>query len=155
MSPAFRLDSIWPFFFLVLCLQDTHAQTTVDISIESNPHFIGWYLGPTGTQALTDPNTWTTSGTYAAGCSGSACSFATLCTANTLFYNNNESLVCTSARCYTMTIYETSPYGGPSASNLFCAQAWNANTVYRELPASSTTSSRQSRAPTFEDHQRH
>ncbi|OJJ96412.1 hypothetical protein ASPACDRAFT_46574 [Aspergillus aculeatus ATCC 16872] len=38
-----------------------------------------------------------------------------------------------------MTIYQTSPYGGPSASNLFCAQAWNANTVYRELPAASTT----------------
>ncbi|RAL17413.1 uncharacterized protein BO97DRAFT_419652 [Aspergillus homomorphus CBS 101889] len=40
-----------------------------------------------------------------------------------------------------MAISETSPYGGPSASNLFCAQAWNANTVYRELPIPSTTSS--------------
>lgn len=33
-----------------------------------------------------------------------------------------------------MTIYETSPGGSPSATNIFCWENWNAYTVYRKLP---------------------
>ncbi|PWY94978.1 hypothetical protein BO94DRAFT_530869, partial [Aspergillus sclerotioniger CBS 115572] len=40
-----------------------------------------------------------------------------------------------------MTIYQSEPYATPSAYNIFCANFWSANTIYRELPASTTTSS--------------
>ncbi|KAI2794571.1 hypothetical protein POX_a01170 [Penicillium oxalicum] len=39
-----------------------------------------------------------------------------------------------------MTIFQTSPYGTPSATNIFCADAWSAFSVYRELPVPTTTS---------------
>lgn len=39
-----------------------------------------------------------------------------------------------------MTIYESSPFAYPTASNLFCAQYWEAYTVYREYPATTTSS---------------
>lgn len=43
-----------------------------------------------------------------------------------------------SNQCRTMTIYQTSPFGSPTASNMFCAELWQAYTVYREFPASTT-----------------
>lgn len=42
--------------------------------------------------------------------------------------------------CFDMTIFETYPNGLPSAHNFACRGAWKAHTVYRELPASTTTS---------------
>ncbi|KAF9888431.1 hypothetical protein FE257_008709 [Aspergillus nanangensis] len=39
-----------------------------------------------------------------------------------------------------MTIFQTSPFGAPSATNIFCAQRWNAFQLYRELPKPTTTS---------------
>lgn len=44
-----------------------------------------------------------------------------------------------SATCVTMTIAETSPYGTPSAINIFCGFSWKANTIYRQLQATTTT----------------
>lgn len=44
-----------------------------------------------------------------------------------------------SATCVTMTIFETSPYGTPSAINIFCGFSWKANTIYRQLQATTTT----------------
>ncbi|OJD25316.1 hypothetical protein ACJ73_03310 [Blastomyces percursus] len=39
-----------------------------------------------------------------------------------------------------MTVYETSPGGSPSATNIFCWENWSAYTVYRNLPAEATDS---------------
>lgn len=44
-----------------------------------------------------------------------------------------------SATCVTMTIFETTPYGTPSASNIFCGFSWKANTIYRQLQATTST----------------
>ncbi|KAJ5968646.1 hypothetical protein N7501_004894 [Penicillium viridicatum] len=41
-----------------------------------------------------------------------------------------------------MPIFETTPYGTPSASNIFCGFAWKANTIYRQLQATTTTEPR-------------
>ncbi|KAK2796594.1 hypothetical protein FQN51_009285 [Onygenales sp. PD_10] len=38
-----------------------------------------------------------------------------------------------------MTVYQTSPFGSPSATNIFCWSNWSAATVYRELPAPAAT----------------
>ncbi|GKZ26473.1 hypothetical protein AbraIFM66951_003633 [Aspergillus brasiliensis] len=38
-----------------------------------------------------------------------------------------------------MTIYQSEPYATPSAYNLFCADFWSAYTIYRELPATTTS----------------
>lgn len=46
-----------------------------------------------------------------------------------------------SATCVTMTIFQTFPYATPSASNIFCGFHWEANTIYRELQATTTTES--------------
>ncbi|KAJ5174273.1 uncharacterized protein N7482_000150 [Penicillium canariense] len=40
-----------------------------------------------------------------------------------------------------MTIFQTSPYGTPTATNIFCAEVWSAFSLYRELPVSTTSSS--------------
>ncbi|PYI12674.1 hypothetical protein BO78DRAFT_8229 [Aspergillus sclerotiicarbonarius CBS 121057] len=106
---------------------------------------IDTHFGPIIAQALTDGGTWSTSGNYAAGCTASqTCSWATACNGGILYYNvDNKTLDCASdsMQCQTMTIYQSEPYATPSASNLFCANFWSANTIYRELPATTTTSS--------------
>lgn len=40
--------------------------------------------------------------------------------------------------CASKTIYETSPTGGPSAIQIFCAENWYAWTIYRNLAPSTT-----------------
>ena len=84
----------------------------MNTSIQSDPHFIGWYMGPSTSecaptsiyaefrtglslfipaQALTDPETWTTSGNYARGCSKGACGYATDCTGNSITYDDGKT----------------------------------------------------------------
>ncbi|KAJ6161888.1 hypothetical protein N7485_010118, partial [Penicillium canescens] len=111
---------------------------SVNISIQSDPHFIGWYKGPSTTQALMDPDTWTTSGNYARGCSKGACGYATDCRGNSITYDDGKTSSCNV--CRTMTIFQSAPYASPSASNIFCAEYWLAFTVFRELAGSTTTS---------------
>ncbi|CAK46332.1 uncharacterized protein An12g07030 [Aspergillus niger] len=111
-------------------------------------------------QALTDAGTWSTSGQYAAGCTASVtCSWATACSGNILYYNvDNKTLDCgsESMSCQTMTIYQSEPYATPSAYNLFCADFWSAYTIYRELPATTTsTTSATSGKPESHLSQRH
>ncbi|RAL02480.1 uncharacterized protein BO80DRAFT_423903 [Aspergillus ibericus CBS 121593] len=126
------------------------GEATLNTSIQDSPHFMGWYLGTT-TQALTDGGTWSTSGQYAAGCTASmTCSWATACNDGILYYNiENKTLDCAadSMQCQTMTIYQSEPYATPSASNLFCANFWSANTIYRELPATTTSSATSGSTP--------
>ncbi|CRL18712.1 unnamed protein product [Penicillium camemberti] len=100
---------------------------------------MGWYLGPSATAAMTDAQTWTTSGSYAGGCDGNSCTFATNCDNNIILYDDGATGACDSATCVTMTIFETSPYGRPSAINIFCGFSWKANTIYRQLQATTTT----------------
>ncbi|OJJ70104.1 hypothetical protein ASPBRDRAFT_56827 [Aspergillus brasiliensis CBS 101740] len=139
-SAAWRLLCPVILLSLPVCLSQT--STALDTSIQDSPHFMGWYLGTT-TQALTDAGTWSTSGQYAAGCTASAtCSWATACSGNILYYNvDNKTLDCgaESMSCQTMTIYQSEPYATPSAYNLFCADFWSAYTIYRELPATTTS----------------
>ncbi|PYH71007.1 uncharacterized protein BO88DRAFT_486380 [Aspergillus vadensis CBS 113365] len=129
---------------MLLSLPGSLGQTTtaLNTSIQDSPHFMGWYLGTT-TQALTDAGTWSTSGQYAAGCTASVtCSWATACSGNILYYDvDNKTLDCgsESMSCQTMTIYQSEPYATPSAYNLFCADFWSAYTIYRELPATTTS----------------
>ncbi|KAJ5568990.1 hypothetical protein N7450_011476 [Penicillium hetheringtonii] len=104
--------------------------------------FMGWYVvGSTSVQALTDPETWGTSGDYAAGCdaTSSTCVYATACESNTLFYNDGKYLDCND--CQTMTIQQSYPFGTPTATNLFCAQNWPAHTIYREYPTAALSTS--------------
>ncbi|KAJ5186503.1 hypothetical protein N7449_011267 [Penicillium cf. viridicatum] len=110
----------------------------MNTSIQSDPHFIGWYMGPSTTQALTDPETWTTSGNYARGCSKGACDYATDCIGNSITYDDGKTSLCNVYR--TMTIFQSAPYASPSASNIFCAEYWVAFTVFRELAVSTTSS---------------
>ncbi|PLB52766.1 hypothetical protein P170DRAFT_111958 [Aspergillus steynii IBT 23096] len=113
--------------------------TAVNTSIQSDSGFIGWYLGPSTTQALMDPATWTTSGRYARGCSANdTCAYATNCQDNRITYDNGK--ICACPTCRTMTIFQTAPYETPSASNVFCANYWVAFTIFRKLPATTTSS---------------
>ncbi|KAJ5475939.1 hypothetical protein N7475_001668 [Penicillium sp. IBT 31633x] len=90
-------------------------------------------------EALTDPATWTTSGNYARGCATSGpCGYATDCQSNSITYDDGKTSFCNV--CRTMTIFQTAPYATPSASNIFCAENWVAFTVFRELPATTTSS---------------
>ena len=42
--------------------------------------------------------------------------------------------------CRSITIYQTSPFGAPSATNVFCAENWSAYQLYRELPVTTINS---------------
>lgn len=44
-----------------------------------------------------------------------------------------------SATCVSMTIFQMSPYGTLSAIHIFCGFSWKANTIYRQLQATTTT----------------
>ncbi|KAJ5501415.1 hypothetical protein N7453_006232 [Penicillium expansum] len=119
-----------------------NGQTTkFNTSLQSETGFMGWYLGPSTTEAMMDPETWTTSGSYAAGCDGTSCTFATDCNNDMITYDDGGSGSCGTATCVTMTIFQASPFATPSASNIFCGLGWAANTIYRELQATTTTES--------------
>ncbi|KAH8646287.1 hypothetical protein BX600DRAFT_159232 [Xylariales sp. PMI_506] len=116
------------------------AQTTTDL--QDDPSFIGYYIAVSSTQVLTvgEGKSWVTSGTFAGDCSGTtACTFATACGDNTITYGNGDTDSCGDASCVEFTIFQTSPFGLPSALNIGCRIGWTANTVYRELDAGTTT----------------
>jgi len=48
--------------------------------------------------------------------------------------------------CVSMTVFSTSPFGTPSATNIFCATNWEFNSIYRELPSHTTSSASASTA---------
>lgn len=91
-----------------------NGQTTkFDTSLQSETGFMGWYLGPSTSEntlhkkdftlytsftnpvliaeAMMDPETWTTSGSYAVGCDGTSCTFATDCNNNMISYDDGDS----------------------------------------------------------------
>lgn len=103
-GPILLLGLLW---FHGVLGQSTPVTTPVNTLIQNDPHFIGWYVGPTSgeidsplsrehtlspvrtVQAMTDPLTWYTSGGYAVGCSASdACTYATDCYNNWITYDN-------------------------------------------------------------------
>ncbi|KAG5292872.1 hypothetical protein I7I48_05095 [Histoplasma ohiense] len=107
--------------------------------------FNGYYIfpanGTTSVESITcrDSNTaWVTSGTYANCCANTMttpCPMPTKCQDASVTFNNGGGYACPPRQsCATMTIYETSPGGSPSATNIFCWENWSAYTVYRKLP---------------------
>ncbi|KAF2734455.1 hypothetical protein EJ04DRAFT_244150 [Polyplosphaeria fusca] len=112
------------------------------LSITNPTGFIGYYIAPGSTQQLNAAAKWTTSSGFAGDCTGEhgACPLVTECVDNTMYYNNDASAPCDSGfACATMTIYQTFPNGLPSALNLACRMAWEANTVYRQLSPKTTS----------------
>ncbi|KAJ6123901.1 hypothetical protein N7471_011218 [Penicillium samsonianum] len=147
LTTIFLGGGLWPY--------GVHGQTTeFNTSVQSETGFMGWYLGPSATEAMTDAHTWTTSGNYAVGCDGTSCRFATNCNNNQITYDDGATGSCDSATCVTMTIFQTFPYATPSASNIFCGFHWEANTIYRELQATTTTESTSSPTPSTTTSQR-
>lgn len=88
-------------------------------------------------------NTWVTSGGFAGDCSGTGkCAMPTTCSGGTVFYDNGQTLACTSVfSCVAMTIYASQPNAAPSARNYGCRAQWSANTLYREIATTSSPSS--------------
>ncbi|KAF2108368.1 hypothetical protein BDV96DRAFT_264522 [Lophiotrema nucula] len=111
--------------------------------VECQTSFIGYYIAPDSTQALNAGAAWVTSGTYAGDCATSGkCALATDCQDDTLYLDNDSTVSCTDGlSCVSMTIFQSFPNGMPSAMNYACRAAWLAYTVYRELDASTTSSS--------------
>ncbi|KAM0818177.1 hypothetical protein AB5N19_03986 [Seiridium cardinale] len=107
--------------------------------------FIGYYVKPTTVDRLTagGGKAWVTSASYAADCTDSAsCLFPVGCGSNSLTYGNGDVQDCGSqASCVAFTIFQTSPYGLPSAMNYGCRAAWSAYTVYRANPATAAVTS--------------
>ncbi|PLB39769.1 uncharacterized protein BDW47DRAFT_102376 [Aspergillus candidus] len=136
-SSPFKSVSGWLLFLHGFLVSITVRADPVPTSVQYDPHFIGWFIGPTTTQALTDPDFWSTTGSYARGCSTNPCSVATDCQSNSITYDNGKTSTCNV--CRTMTIYESAPFKGPTASNIFCAEHWSAFQVYRKLPEPTTT----------------
>lgn len=109
---------------------------------------------------------WRTSGTLAGDClmTDKSCSYVTMCTANTEYYDNGRSSawyvnICANfiladqlmhlqsseeASCVQLTILQTSPDGWPVATNIRCRRNWSAFTMYRQLDTitSSTSTSK-------------
>jgi len=126
---------------------------TLPTSTNGDAHFVGYYIGPTTTQHIAQPRpialwtysaTWSRYRSYEGFClfDDRKCPLATQCHDGTLRFYNGFSLACSAgSSCMTATIYETSPFGLPSANNIACRTAWSANTLYRRLPQSTTSSS--------------
>ncbi|KAJ5425393.1 hypothetical protein N7465_000463 [Penicillium sp. CMV-2018d] len=121
-SKCFMLLSI------ILLSHSTIGQSNaMNTSIQSDPHFIGWYMRPS--TSIKRP---ATSGNYARGCSKGACGYATDCIGNSITYDDGKTSSCNV--CRTMTIFQSAPDASPSASNIFCAENWVAFTVFRVCP---------------------
>ncbi|CRK13429.1 hypothetical protein BN1723_010012 [Verticillium longisporum] len=115
-----------------------------------DPQFIGYFLDGPATERLTlsSGTSWSSSSTIAGECSTSPCVLAVDCTNNILTLANNDKRTCAeSFACETMTIYETYPFGKPSAKNYKCRLGWSAHTIYRAF-AEETTTSLEPPAPT-------
>ncbi|PGH07756.1 hypothetical protein AJ80_07961 [Polytolypa hystricis UAMH7299] len=112
------------------------------------PWFNGYYVyganGSPTTDSITCAKTleWVTSAAYANCCptsSSKRCAMPTKCVNNVVYMDDDSSGPCPGdASCATITIYEASPFVLPSATNIFCANGWSANTIYRKLPLSSS-----------------
>ncbi|OJD14095.1 hypothetical protein AJ78_05541 [Emergomyces pasteurianus Ep9510] len=111
--------------------------------------FNGYYIFPTNGSTAVESITcrdsrtsWVTSGTYANCCPTTLttrCPMPTKCEDGTVSYDNGGGYSCVNGEsCATMTVYETSPGGSPSATNIFCWKNWSAYTVYRNLPVEVT-----------------
>lgn len=112
---------------------------------------------------------WITSGKFAGDCNSASdsCDIATKCSDETIYFGGGSSTSWYDClfeptrsvpgyltlslpnsgtfSCVSMTIFQTSPDGLPSATNIECRQGWRAYTVYRELEVSSTDSGESSR----------
>jgi len=113
-------------------------------TLEQDPKFVGFYFGPTGTVRFFAQSAWVTSGYYAGDCpdlNGPTCSVATQCVDETLTFNDGGTSSCEGIMsCNTFMIFHTSPNGLPSATNIACRSDWSADTFYRELSQSTTSS---------------
>ncbi|EUC50743.1 hypothetical protein COCMIDRAFT_81148 [Bipolaris oryzae ATCC 44560] len=106
-----------------------------------NSRFIGYYIAPDSIEPLLAGDAWVTSGTYAGDCNTSGrCALATKCSDNQLYLDDGSVWPCSGeVSCVQATIYATSPAGLPSAVNYGCRMNWKAYTIYRELPATTTS----------------
>ncbi|EMD95445.1 hypothetical protein COCC4DRAFT_182800 [Bipolaris maydis ATCC 48331] len=106
-----------------------------------NSRFIGYYIAPDSIEPLLAGDAWITSGTYAGDCNTSGrCALATKCSDNKLYLDDGSVWPCSGeVSCVQATIYATSPAGLPSAINYGCRMNWKAYTIYRELPATTTS----------------
>ncbi|KAH6892520.1 hypothetical protein B0T10DRAFT_458229 [Thelonectria olida] len=96
---------------------------------------------PTVAERLVADVSWLSSGDYAGDCNDNGgCALATECSDGTIYYDNDSSTPCGTYSCISFTLFQTSPNGLPSATNIDCRPAWSAYTVYRELVTSSTSS---------------
>ncbi|XP_014556811.1 hypothetical protein COCVIDRAFT_15810 [Bipolaris victoriae FI3] len=120
--------------FLVIC-------ASCQVTSKWNSRFIGYYIGPDSIEPLLAGDAWITSGTYAGDCNTSGrCALATKCSDNKLYLDDGSVWPCTGeVSCVQATIYATSPAGLPSAVNYGCRMNWKAYTIYRELPATTTS----------------
>ncbi|ROT40410.1 hypothetical protein SODALDRAFT_330129 [Sodiomyces alkalinus F11] len=113
-------------------------------NFETESNFMGWFLHPTSTEAilcLGDGEHFETSGRFAACCLHEPCPMPTLCSANTLSFNNADIMDCgTDFSCVTMTLYQTPGSEGYPTANIMCGVHWAAHTIYRHLPPEPTTS---------------
>ncbi|KAK2793859.1 hypothetical protein FQN50_009966 [Emmonsiellopsis sp. PD_5] len=86
---------------------------------------------------------WVTSGQYANCCETDAterCAMPTDCQGTSVTKDEGPGYICPEGQsCATMTVFQTSPFGSPSATNIFCWSNWSAATVYRELPTAAVT----------------
>ncbi|KAL1953773.1 hypothetical protein VTO42DRAFT_2270 [Malbranchea cinnamomea] len=110
------------------------------------PEFNGWYLSPSaGTTvpvavSCVDGFEYVTSGSYVNCCNAQdeTCQFATRCDGSTIVYANGVGVRCaTGLSCYSLTLFQTFPAGEPRYTDVFCADEWDANTIYRFTPTSS------------------
>ncbi|KAH7398270.1 hypothetical protein BKA66DRAFT_565888 [Pyrenochaeta sp. MPI-SDFR-AT-0127] len=108
----------------------------------ASSRFIGYYVAPDSVEPLLAGNSWVTSASFAGDCSSNGrCDIATDCANGTLYFDNKASVSCTGAQtCVEMTIFAQSPNVLPSAYNYGCRVGWKANTIYRELAATTTSS---------------
>ncbi|KAH8679491.1 hypothetical protein BGZ61DRAFT_535878 [Ilyonectria robusta] len=113
------------------------AQTTIGDREKdlASSQFIGYYIAPDSIQKMTASTSWITSGTFAGDCNSDfdSCVVATEFSNDTIYFGDGSSTSCGTFSCVSMTIFQTSPDGLPSATNIKCRQGWRAYTVYREL----------------------
>ncbi|KAI9854950.1 MAG: hypothetical protein M1813_000615 [Trichoglossum hirsutum] len=115
--------------------------------ISTDPAFQGYYvkdITSTETIKCQPLNTWTTWSSYGQCCRpGDPCTFITACISNSLFDNQGSRGGCqTGWGCGTITIYSQSPpTQGMSVLRIPCINNWNAFTIYRSIPITTTTTS--------------
>jgi len=114
--------------------------------VATQTFFEGWFLQATTTPiAVTCPTTetWQTSGTYGACCDTNPCRFITDCFNSVLTYDDGNTVSCDDDfSCISVTVFETpGPTPGAINKQINCAVNWDANTLYRQIPATTTAPS--------------